>query len=796
MTETGAVGRYEEGTLQSSRDTYAALSPAGLGLGGAGAGSGRRLAATTSAGAVLLWDVERRGLVRRFTPARELVTASRRAPLPAVAAAVAAVDADLADRLTNDLGEKVRAGSVVLAYAAGDRTVAVLRWPQDGPPVPVRRIRLDAAPTALGFTGDASALVIGTEDGRLWAADPFLPEAPADGAADGAAGGEKPDGARAANPIGPARLLGDTGERQVPPLVVKPLPGAAALVGNKRLFRVDLTGVDLAANGAANGADDGADDGAGELAITRRYGVANPIVTQTAVWPAGTFGAAAGFATVEQTGKESRDLVIFREDRPEPLARMPLGARAFALAAAPDPLRPRLTVTVGSGENMTVRALELGPDGTPRSVASLPAAVAGGAVSAATFTADGSAILLSTPAGVAIWDPARDVPEDGRLGGGAGETTLAFDPAGEFLLAGDASGAFQLLRAEPDGGGADGGGDGEGGGGDLPALLKRSVPAVGTDADGNAADPDDPAAPRSAVTAVAIGGDANDPPGRARTLLVAAGRRAWLYDYDPTADPAARDGGEADGPLAPPRALGGEFAAHAATVAAAVFVPGPAGRAEPHRAWIVTADADGAVRLWDAANPGRALAEAFAEAGGARVGVNDLAVPAAGLLPILSAEGAAPESPGPADLRLVVAAATDAGPLVWTFAPPADEQGEWTTVRVALRGRGGAARGVAFAPDRPDRLISAGADGAAQIWDWNGSAAGWDPVPGPEIADAGWVVSESLLALDRPRDGHEGGLTAAAVDPDGAAVLTGGEDGRVLRWTAPPAPEARVAAGR
>ncbi|QDT15094.1 protein kinase domain-containing protein [Alienimonas californiensis] len=805
VTGAGRVGRYEEGTLQSSRDTYAALSAAGLGRGGVGAGSGRRLAATTSAGAVLLWDVPRRGLVRRFAPARELVTASRRAPLPAVAAAVAEVDADLAAQMTDELGESIQAGSVVLAYAAGDRTVAVLHWPQDGPPAPIRRIRLDAAPTALGFTGDVSALVIGSEDGRLWAADPFLLEDAQD----------VPPQERPRNPTGPARLLGDTGERQVPPLVVKPLPGAAALVGNKRLFQIDLTGLDLAAlpTGEAAGDEKGGAKNAepAPLAIGLRYGVENPIVTQTAVWPAGAFGAAAGFAVVEQTGKDTRDLVIFRADQPNPLARLPLGSRAFAVAAAPNALRPRLAVTVGTGTDAVVRVLEVDANGTPRSLASLPAQVAGGAVSAAAFSADGGVLLLSTPAGVAIWDPTKDAPEDGRLGGGAGETTLAFDPAGDFLLAGDASGAFQLLAAEPDRSG------GEGASGDLPALLKRSVPAVGTDADGNPQDAH--AVARPAITAVAIGGTAADPPEAVRTLLVAAGRRAWLYEYDPTADalvPAAGEapadgaaGQQAGAALTAPRGLGGELAAHAAPITAAAFVPGPEGQR-----WALTADADGAVRLWDVNAPDRALAEAVAEIGGAGVGVNDLAVPAVGLLTTLSDDGAALENPAPTDRRLVVAAATDAGPFVWVFAPPGAEgdnaeggkNGTWTSLRVALRGRGGAARGVAFAPDRPDRLISAGADGAAQIWDWNGSAVGWDPIPGPEIADAGWEVSESLLALDRPSsgnvasrnggDGHEGGLTAVAIAPDGSAVLTGGEDGRVLKWTAPPAPGARVATGR
>ena len=345
---------------------FAGLAPLGEG----------RLAATTSGGVVVLWDVDRRGAVRQYRPGA--------AGEDAAAPAAASPDGE------------------TFAWAAGADAVAVVRWPagRDAAPAELRRVRLGdgRTPTALGFTGDGARVVAGTDDGQLFAFPP--------------------DG------DGPPERLSVASDKAFQ--TVLPLPGRRALVGADRLGPLDL-----AAGGGPTPAGSGL------------------VIGQAGVLPAGVAGP-AGLVALRGGGAAGARLAVYAAGRRDPLAEVPLGGAATALAVSPDPLAPRAAVFTPA-DGGRVRVFDLADPAAPLERPGLAARRAGGAVVSAAFTADGSRLLLSTPRGVAVWDPDAADPEPTRLGGGADGAALAASADGARLLLGDAAGSVRTLAVGPGG---------------------------------------------------------------------------------------------------------------------------------------------------------------------------------------------------------------------------------------------------------------------------------------------------------------------------------------------------------
>ncbi|TCT19747.1 pentapeptide repeat-containing protein [Thiobaca trueperi] len=183
---------------------------------------------------------------------------------------------------------------------------------------------------------------------------------------------------------------------------------------------------------------------------------------------------------------------------------------------------------------------------------------------------------------------------------------------------------------------------------------------------------------------------------------------------------------------------------------------------------LVSAGADGAVRLWDAAS-----GEALLTLSGHQDWVTACAF-----------------SP---DGRWLVSAGADRTVRLWDAA-----SGE---ALLTLSGHQGRVWGCAFSPDGR-RLVSVSDDGAVRLWDAASGAAlltlsghqgevmgGAFSPDGRRLASAGedatvrlWDAAsgEALLTLS----GHQGGVWACAFSPDGRRLVSAGEDGTVRLWDA------------
>ena len=726
-------GSYREATADLGRIDLTVLRPVRGPARGVD-GPAERVLTADNSGEVLLWDVATRGVVAQFRGGE------------------------------GPYSPAVSPDGTLLAIPEGPDGMALWRGDVERA-AKLFTVTLDGRVTALSFTGDGDTLVGGNDAGLLFTVD----LAPVRAAI---AAGRDPAALPAPTPTPAARYSAG------PIYALAPLPGSGvvAIDSGSRTARVDF------ANGRGT--------------ETRAYRITDVRRGLVAPLPGGA-AVGGGFAAVG-AGRGGDALTVFRAGDGGPLDRVDLGTAANnVLAVSPDPARVRLVVATKPDRGATngeARVYEL-VGGRLQLDRAIPVDVPGG-VRAASFTADGNRLLLSTRAGVEVYDLRTDAAEPGRLGGGTFGASLAYSPDGAFLLVGSGDGTFQLFRTAA-------GRDDADGDDDLRAFTKLPVPLPAADA-------------ARAVRAVAF-----SPAGGTPRFLVAAGTRAWLYELDPSAAPSDA--------VSAPIALGGDAGTghRRPLTSAAVSHDGR---------YAATASEDGSARVWDLSDPAGApleLPAGWTPPGAVRTGPRGHTgrITAVAFPPVRDAdrERAAcraddpePDDPGVADGddatgdaapvaapafdpagRLVLATAGDDDAVVWIVNPPGgNPPGGGPDAKILqgipLTGHDGAVRDVAFTPDRLDRLFTAGADGTARLWDWNGPAAGWCPAAPAPANDADGLfdpVTEGLLVLADARRGHTGGLTALDVSPDGTAVVTGGEDGRVIVWgNVPPAGELVAAA--
>ena len=398
-----------------------------------------------------------------------------------------------------------------------------------------------------------------------------------------------------------------------------------------------------------------------------------------------------------------------------------------------------------SAEDMSVQLWSL-PDGKPTIALPTQPAI----VNALAVKPDGSQFVTGDATGtLRVWNAADGAPL-AAWGGHAGAVqSLSFDTAGGQLVSSAADGSVALWK--------------------LPTTTTRKlherpapVAAMVASADGKllavaSADKSfavvDVAGAKAAFTKEGLATAATSVAFAADASLVAVGSDAGNVQFY-----KAVDGAET-----------GSLGGHTGAVAGAAL--------HPKTGQLATAGADGTLRLWDAAQPARALSPAGKK-------INVLAASPNGAL---------------------IATATDEAVQLWTAADG--------KVARPLAGHKGAVTAIAWKTDSA-QLVTAGADGTVRVWNAadGKQVSSFEGHKTPVVAvsfttDGAGVVSataDKLAQITAAADakplhtltGHTQPITALAAVPGGALVLSGSTDATVRTWTATDGkPGASIAAG-
>lgn len=400
---------------------------------------------------------------------------------------------------------------------------------------------------------------------------------------------------------------------------------------------------------------------------------------------------------------------------------------------------------VSSAEDMNVQLWSL-PEGKP--TIALPTQTT--AVPALAARPDGTQVVTGDATGmIRVWNAADGAPLAAWGGHGAALNSLAFDAAGQQLVSSSADGTVALwkLPTAP-----------------LRTLHERAAPvtAMATSADGKllaAASGD------KSLAVIDLAG------GKAAFVKEATPNQATALAFAPDASLVAvgNDAGNVQFQKAADGADAGSLGGHMGAVAGAAF--------HPKSGQLATAGVDGTLRLWDAAQPTKALSAAGKK-------INALAAAPNGLL---------------------IATATDEAVQLWTAADG--------KVARPLAGHKGAVTALAWKADST-QLATAGADGTVRVWNAadGKQISSFEGHKAPVVAvsfttDGAAVVSataDKTTQITSAADakplhtltGHTQPITALAAIPGGALVASGSTDGTVRTWTTTDGkPGASIAAG-